>query len=354
MFEDMTYQNIMARMLDRIPDNLDKREGSIIWDALSPAALELELGYIFLEYILDESFADTADLEYLIRRCAERGITREAATSAVIKGEFTPTSIDVTGQRFNLNKLNYTVTSADEDNPGTYYLTCEDTGTQGNQTGTLVPIDYIEGLETASATEISIPGEDDEDVETLRTRYFSSISTKAYGGNKQDYLDKTNSLDGVGATKVIPLWNGAGTVKILILDTTYGHASSALIDSVQNELDPTQDGTGYGLAPIGHVVTVDTPAETTINVTTTIDFDDGYTWESCQTAIEAAIESYLAGLRENWASSTSITVRISQIESKLLHVEGVLDVTGTTINGSAANLIISDNGIPVLGTVTSN
>ena len=111
MFETMTYDSIMERMLDRVPDDLDKREGSVIWDALSPAALELELAYMGLEYILLEGFADTCDREYLILRARERGIEVEAATPAIIKGVFSPVDLDLTGERFNLGKLNYVVTN---------------------------------------------------------------------------------------------------------------------------------------------------------------------------------------------------------------------------------------------------
>ena len=52
------------------------------------------------------------------------------------------------------------------------------------------PFLYVEGLETASLTEILIPGEDDEDVETFRERYFSSFKNEAFGGNKADYINK--------------------------------------------------------------------------------------------------------------------------------------------------------------------
>ena len=42
MYEDITYEVILKRMLDRIPSTMDKREGSIIYDALAPAAIELQ------------------------------------------------------------------------------------------------------------------------------------------------------------------------------------------------------------------------------------------------------------------------------------------------------------------------
>ena len=36
-----TFSQILADMLARVPNDLDKREGSIIYDALAPAAVEL-------------------------------------------------------------------------------------------------------------------------------------------------------------------------------------------------------------------------------------------------------------------------------------------------------------------------
>ena len=58
MFETNTYEAILQRLLDRIPDTMDKREGAIIYDALAPAAIELNLAYIALEYLLKQIFAD--------------------------------------------------------------------------------------------------------------------------------------------------------------------------------------------------------------------------------------------------------------------------------------------------------
>ena len=37
MYEQMEYRYILSRMLERVPDIMDKREGSVIYDALAPA-----------------------------------------------------------------------------------------------------------------------------------------------------------------------------------------------------------------------------------------------------------------------------------------------------------------------------
>ena len=317
-YEDITYEVILQRMLDRVPNNMDKREGSIIFDALAPAAVELQLMYIELDTILKETFADTAQRDYLVRRAAERGIEPYEATYATLKGIFTPSSLEIPiGSRFSCNELNYVITSKIQD--GEYQLQCETLGVDGNANfGDLIPIDYIQGLETAKLTELLIPGEDEEDVESLRERYFASFETKPYGGNKKDYIQKTNAIAGVGSTKVTPIWQGGGTVLLTILNSEYSKASNALIKAVQEEIDPTQDGTGMGIAPIGHIVTVQTVEEVPINVKATFGFDEGYSFNSLKSTIQNVISEYLLDLRKNWANQISTVVRISQIETKIL------------------------------------
>ena len=91
MYENVTFEIIMERMLSRVPSTMDKREGSVIWDALAPAAIELQNMYIGLDSVLDETFADTASLYYLKKRAAERGISQTLASNAILQGEFTPT-----------------------------------------------------------------------------------------------------------------------------------------------------------------------------------------------------------------------------------------------------------------------
>lgn len=352
MYEHITFEVIMERMLNRVSNNFNKREGSIIYDALAPAAVELQLMYIEFDIILQETFGDTASREFLIRRAKERGIEPYPSTYAILKGEFTPIDINIpNGTRFSLNDLNYYVKSKIED--GVYQLECETIGIQGNQYfGDMIPIDYIDRLETAKITEILIPGEDEEDTESIRTRYFSSFDTKPYGGNKKDYIEKTNSIPGVGSTKVTPIWNGGGTVKLTILNSEFDKASSTLIDKVQMDIDPTQDGQGLGIAPIGHIVTVDTAEEVTVNISSNITFDDGYSFNSLKPQIELIISEYLLELRKDWANQTSTIVRLAQIDTKILGIQGVVDIANTRINGSNTNLILSNYQIPMMGGVT--
>lgn len=351
MYEDITFEVIMDRMLDRVPDHFDKREGSIIYDALAPAAIEILQMYFEMDNLLKMTYADTAIGEFLNKRCAERGIYREPATKAVLEAVFTPSTLEIEiGARFSCETLNYTIIKKVKD--GDYLLECETEGNIGNSTfGQLIPIDYIDGLETATITRLSIPGEDEESDDSLRERYLRSFDIKAYGGNVEDYIRKTNAIVGVGSTKVTPVWNGGGTVKLTILNSEFSKASDTLIQSVQDIIDPTGDATGVGIAPIGHIVTVDTVSERTINISATMLFEEGFTFDSLKTTIENVIKDYLFELRRMWADGEFITVRISQLESRIMGVDGVIDVINTKINQSAENRILGKYEIPIFGGV---
>lgn len=354
MYENVTYEDILRRMLDRIPNNIDKREGSIIYDALAPAAIELQLAYIELDAIVNECFADTASRKYLIRRANERGISPEPATHAILKGVFTPSNVDVLGKRFSCGELNYVAIEKITD--GEYQMECEATGVGGNANfGQMIPIEYVEGLHTAELTEILIPGEDEEDTEVFRKRYFESFELQAFSGNIADYKQNTESIEGVGGVKVIPTWNGGGTVKLIIIDSTFGVPTDELIESVQNTIDPVgHGGEGVGLAPIGHVVTVTGVTGKTVNVVTNINYQPGWSWDSAKSYILNAIDLYFKELSKEWDENENLIVRISQLESRLLSCEGVLDVTGTTLNGSNSNILLNMDEIPIRGTVNGN
>lgn len=395
MFESETYESALERMLGRVSDKFDKREGSIIFDTLSPTALEFQFLYLNLERVIKEAYGDTASREFLILRCKERGIKPYTATKAILKGEFAPDNIDVTGKRFSIENLNFTVTEKISD--GVYKVECETAGRTGGQyLGTMIPIDYIGGLQTAQLTEVLIPGEDEEETEHLRERYFNSFVAQSFGGNAADYLDKVNAISGVGGVKVIRSWNKdlkpsdliptdevtqwyesilptlsgsvgswltglynaaadkmlttGGTVGVYILNSDFDVPANALIDSVQTQLDPVQNaGEGVGIAPIGHVVNVKAADGVTINITTDIVFEDGYSWDDLQDQINGVISDYLLELRKDWAGSHNLVVRLSQIDTRILRVDGVVDISGTCINGEAANLILGEFEVPVFG-----
>jgi len=202
-------------------------------------------------------------------------------------------------------------------------------------------------------TEISVYGSEEEDTESLRERYINSFEANEFGGNRNEYKNKTLKIPGVGAVKVVPAWNGGGTVKLVLQNKDFGGASPELMGTVQEFFDPNQDGMGDGAAPIGHVVTVDTAEEIQVDIRTAVTCDAGYDWEMCKPSVQAVLEKYFLSLRKEWSGRDEIVVRISGINTEILSVQGIVDVRGTTLNGLGENMVLDSFQIPVLGGVNS-
>lgn len=357
MYQNKTFDEIMNSMLSTIPSSFDTREGSIIWDALAPSALELANLYVELDTILNETFADTASMYYLERRAAERGIYPFPATKAILKAEITlETGVSpdiIIGDRFTSGTLFYTVIEHISDNY--YKIQCDEYGKDGNRPfGQLSPVQYGASVRTAEIVELLIAARDDETVDEFRQRYIESVSSQAFGGNVADYENKVMQIGGVGGVKVTPTISGGGTVGITVMGADNSTASPDLILKVKNALDPSgQDGFGYGLAPIGHIVEVSGVETVDIDITTNITFEDGWNWTSAQDDIDNAMKNYINELCSDWQNQDNVIVRISQIESRLLSLEAVKDIGDTEINDDASNLALESDEIPKFKSITS-
>lgn len=340
-----TYEELLQRCLDRIPSTLDKRQASVIYNALAPCCAELAQLWIKLASTYDLVFVDTAVGEALDALVKQNGMTRKEATYALRKGEFN--MVVPVGSRFSDGTLNYIVT---ENIMGTNNsrLECETAGAVGNTYyGSLIPISYIDGLTTAELTDIIDSGEDIESDDALRERYLEWVTAPEFGGNISDYQVKVKALTGVGGCKVIPVWNGGGTVKLIITNSTYGVPDQSLIDYVQQEVDPTGDQTGLGIAPIGHVVTVVGAEEANLSVACKLVLETGKTIEDVQTNINNIVDNYFSYLASTWDSQENLIIRISQLETRILGVDGVLDINSLTVNGTTNNIQLTSAQIPV-------
>lgn len=354
MYESQTYEEILDRSIGRVATDVDKREGSLIMNAIASVSAEHANIYILLDGIIRNGYVDTADVrEYVVYRCRERGINPYDATQATLKGKF---NMEIPlGSRFSHDELNYTAKAFIEAVEGFYYyqMECETAGEIGNKSfGELTSIEYLDKDLEGELIELLIPAEDEESVESLRERYLNSFDSTPFGGNKQDYKDKTKALKGVGGCIVIPVWAGGGTVKLIITDTEYNVATPTLVASVQGQIDPSPQGEGNGIAPIGHTVTVTTPEELTVNVTAKITLNEGCIWNEVKQKIEETLEAYFLELRKTWENG-DVIIRISQIETHILKLDEVLDITDTQLNGVANNLSVEQEYLPILGGVTN-
>ena len=350
-YEDVTYEYILNRMMKRVESqypNLDRREGSIIFNALAPAAVELAIMYTELDNAIKESFVDTASREYILRGCEQVGIdiNQFEANGGIHKALFdVEVPID---SRWNCDLYNYTVNAFIEVEGGyyAYAVECETVGTApNNTTGDLVAItDMPNGLTYAKLVECLIEGENETSDEDIRTAYYDYLNSNAEDGNVSQYKRWCDEYDGVGNYKIFPLWNGDNTVKVSVLSASNKSASAELVAELQEYFDPNVTGMGDGVAPIGAFVTVTTATEVPITVGATVKLKDGY---SDTTVIDTALEKYFAEISYN-----KTLLSYMNVGAVILAVEGVEYISDLVINGGIADITLGDEQIPTVGKTT--
>ena len=346
----MTYEAVLQRMTNRVREkhsNLDTREGSIMFNANAPSSAEFAIAYTAVDNAINESWVETASREYKLLGCKDKGMNIEQfnASSGVHKGEF---NVEVPiGSRWNCDLYNYEVVEylGLEDEYHTYKLECETLGSSpNNQTGDLTPItDNPSGLSYAKITECLIEGENESTDDEIIKAYYEYIGSSVADGNVAQYKRWCSEYDGIGNHKIFPLWNGTGTVKVSILSTSNKKASDELVAEFQEYLDPGTTGMGNGAAPIGAFVTVTTATEVPIDVSAKVTMKNGY---SGTTSITEAVEKYLSTI-----AYEKTQVAYMNIGAAILNVEGVESVNDLLVNGGIADITLSAEAIPILGTV---
>ncbi len=427
MYENQTFNTIIQRMLNNVDDDIDKREGSVIYTALAPIALELETYYEALDEVLTETFADTASYYYLTKRAAERNIYPIEATASTLRMIADPPTAEIeVGDRFTSEdyELTFEVISGD-DVAGSYDIVCLTDGIVGNlESGTLIPVDEINGLESVKIqgavvydgkgnkvlddngnetykSAVIVAGVDEEDVETFRARYFNALQSKAFGGNREDYINKIKENSKVGACKVmrstvkeyvpndtvkqwireiavdstvstdVKSWlsdvttaiinnklSTGGNVEVYILDNNLNEPSEELIKELKNALDPT-DGGGDGLVPIGHQVNVHSANIVKVDFNITVSLKNGYTVEDVKTDVKDVINNYLTECKSEWEVSDNIELTsiqfVTAIFSECNNYISNVNCTMSLENGAEQNtLTLDEKSIAILKTLKIN
>lgn len=349
-YENMTYEAILDRMIGRVvaqDPNVDIREGSIIFNALAGAAIELAIAYIAMDNTRRESFVNTASREYLWIGCEQMGMDVSAfeETHGEHEARF---NVEVPiGSRWNCDEYNFTVEEhiGVVDDLHCYKVLCETAGATPNVVvGDLTPIsDNPIGLTSAELIGCLIEGKDETPDDEIRAAYYDFINSKATDGNVNQYERWCAEYDGIGNSKVFPLWNGDNTVKISILSESNRAASSELIAEFQEYLDPNTTGMGDGVAPIGAFVTVTTAQEVAMNVSATITMKSGY---SNTDGISKALAEYFSSIAYEKTQVSYMT-----IGATILGVEGVESINNLLVNGGTVDITLGIEQVPVLGTV---
>lgn len=351
MFEEQTYKEILQRLKGRVPSGIDSSEGSFIHDVLSPAALEIAQLYADLNVLLTLAFAQTSNGQYLDYRAGEHGIERKAATQAAggvkISGspgvEIAQGQIFVTDGGIEFESTESAVIQAS----GTVeiHVRAKNAGITGN-----VPAEAIKKAQAAlqGVTGITnenpiIGGTEEETDQDLLFRLLGKVRNPATSGNVYHYLQWAGEVNGVGDSKVFPLWDGAGTVKVVIIDSQKTPAEPEIVAAAANYIESVR--------PVGAEVTVETALGVNVNVAAAVTLAEGYTLEQVTATFRELLVAHLkdVAFRQDYVS-------YAKTGSILLETPGILDHSGLTVNGGTSNISIGATAnncqVAVVGTVT--
>lgn len=335
MFENKTFESIRYEMLNEVTNGVDKRDNSVIWDAISPAALKIAEFYTYLDVYLNLTFADTTSGDYLTRKASELGVIRKLATKAVRKATFKDgqgTLIDVPiGSRFSLNEFSFVVT--ERVTLGEFKLTAEVAGVLGNLgTGDLIPVEPVNGLGVATMTDVLVAGTDEESDADLYARYLIRTRKQPTSGNAYHYEQWALEVPGVGGAKVIPVWAGPNTVKVVLVGLDKKPVLPLIVTNTAAYIESVR--------PIGATVTVVSSVELPITVTATLTLAPGAELLNVQAQFKAALEDYLKSVAfvTNQLTNEPELIRYTRIANLLLDIPPIIDFTNLLVNGGTANI----------------
>ncbi len=341
-------ETIRERVYERVPSDLDTSVGSYEYDAIEPTNTEFAVVYFMLRNIILMSFPQYSFGKWLTLAAEAKGVFRKAATHA--SGSLS--IFGVAGVSIPAGTKFTNVVPVGSDSPIKYYSTQEtvvvdsdgcckvkivadDVGANGNASvGEIcLNISDIPNLTSIQNEESFTNGADEESDSSLLERLLERVRYPTGSGNKNDYRQWAKEVSGVADAEVLSLWNGPGTVQVIIVGSG-GIPIPDIVPIVKEYLDPSDhEGEGVGKAPIGAVVTVITTDNYFIRIDVNgLEFKSGYDLDLTKAPIIKAVKEEVARV------SIGGLVRIHDIEDAVRHVEGIRDFERVLLNEESFNI----------------
>lgn len=363
MFEAEDRAAILTRLKEYFKEtagsDVSSVEGTFVFDTLSANAKEFEKAYAEMDLIIDAVFPQTSWGIYLDRLAEDLGgLTRRQATAAIALLKFTGTAGATISAGSIFTSISGVSFATDEaatiglDGTATAKATAQIAGAGGNvAAGTIntIPVS-IYGVAAVTNELAAHDGYEEETDQDLLERLLFVVRQPATCGNVYHYIEWTTSVSGVGAVKILPLWNGNGTVKVVVVDANTESPSEELLQAVRDRI--AQD------SPVGAEITVVAPTTKIVDISITVTKGTGDS-SAIKTVLTKYFKENVFGTDyaniEHLNDSTTISyAQVGRIILDNADTTGVEDYENLAIDGAAKNIIIPADTLPVVGTVTIN
>ncbi|NMK40051.1 baseplate J/gp47 family protein [Megasphaera elsdenii] len=342
MYEAREQDEILTELQQNVGNDASSYEGTFTYDVLAANSIEFAKQEVEREQAYKAMFARTSWGEYLEMRAEEHGIFRRQAVKA--KGTVTVSGNGTVPQGSVFQTFTgiafYTTKAASITQSGDIPVECSTAGTIGNvKAGTITVIPMsIPGISSVMNADATYDGFDEEDDATLYNRLIFKVRQPATSGNVNDYIEWATSIAGVGHVTVVPLWNGNGTVKVIIADSSGSPASSNLLKQVSTTIETKR--------PIGATVSVVAPAILELHIALTPTKGKGDA-----DAIKTLLNNYFTSRNFSGGKVSYAVVGKMIIDDESTNVT---DYDSLTINGDVKNISLTDEQIPKVTEVTLN
>ncbi|MBC3798016.1 baseplate J/gp47 family protein [Acetobacterium tundrae] len=356
--ENEIHTEMLADMAEQNP-NRDMTEGSVFWDLTRPTAKEKArmVGFTLTEAIKNmfPMWSYGANLDW---KATIRGMNRKAALFAtgtvtvtgkagtVIPSGFIFNTESTYGKSSVLFKTTETAVI-----PGTgtgqtvdIHIEAYSAGAIGNvAAGTITMLNTsLKGIASVINASKTKGGSDRESDDSLIQRIldFDQQQGISFVGSDADYKRWALEVTGVGGAEVIPATAGSETVTLVLTDSNGQPGSSDLCTQVYNHIMSPNDRSSR-LAGTNDILSVIAAKSLTITINVTVITEDSRGINDIKNDLYTALLSYYK------TAAAQNVARINEIGGILIDIKGVADYSGLTLNGSAANVTISTDEIPV-------
>lgn len=338
---------IHDRMMVNISDEYDKSKGNFVYDITKPVAVEFAKQQEKIAAVQEKLDVEKLTGDELTRTVYQRtGIIRKPATQAtttVIVSGTAGTLVKV-GELVGTETILYTVIEEailNESGFAHVRIQCNEFGQVGNvPANTIVNFPAsINGLVNVYNPDPVVDGYDEETDNDLRQRYYDKLQRPGKAGNKYHYREWALEVTGVGDAKVFPRYNGPLSMKVVVIDANKLPANAELVQKVYDHIAEQMP---FGVEDLNVIPAVGVP----INISATLSLVDGYTEPIVKQYIKENMIEYLKEI-----AFKASYVSYAKTGSEVIDSDGVLDYQDLLINGSTANVIIPDDGVPVMGGV---
>ena len=350
-YDELTPESIKASMLSDLEAkgvDVSIREGSYANTLVSVAAYQLFKLYQQFPGLLHMVFPDETSGEYIDKNAAQVGMTRTPGEEATVEVTFTGTD----GTYIAVETALYAPES------GLQFLTTDGVTISGGVAKVIAVAaepgaDYnlpagsitamyvnVAGVSSVTNEAAATGGADVESDADFFARYHLRRTLPITSGNKNHYITWATEVTGVSYANCIPLWNGNGTVKVIIGGANRGPVDETIRQECYDHIEAER--------PIGATVTVVSVAKREIPLAAAVTLVDGYTTEQVSNQLSAAVSELLA----NQPFGEIVTIPFSRFLACLLQCPGVADYSSFTVNGGTAAITLNAEDAPAVGTVT--